>query len=544
MRTSDRELTANCTAFRYLVMERMDGPITDVSRLLLRSHSQSHSGSVPVGEAAAAMLACLQSVHDAGMVYVDVKPDNFMLAPPASAPGGRSGRGGGPPSAAAAVASRVRLVDFGLAERYGDMSSSRHREDAHPGGPLVGTPAYASLNVLGGHTASRRDDCEALFYVVAELCLLVASDAAGGGTRKTDGLLPWSAAGSDEELKRTKSSEVDESRRSKSRLFKALKAAGADGTLAKYLDEVRSMEYADRPDYDALRRLLKKVVVTVGPSAKSASARGGRSAAQKKAPARKPAAKSPRRSARRKKDESDDDDDGSVELVLDENAENYHSPAESPGKRARTSSSRQERAARRSGRSTTSGVASTREVSTQTGSREISTQTGPSFDEMDDVVRLDDSSDDEEAEGMDWESAKPSAAAASSEPDARPASGGAAGSGGGGGSLRLEVISGPRAGASIGLDSDTVYVGRDTSSRAGKSKRDGAGCDIDDPSMGDVHARLAISGGKVSSVRVTALVGGDGTAVNGGPLEKGKSRQAFVGDKLTLGRTVVQIRRG
>ena len=59
------------------------------------------------------------------------------------------------------------------------------------------------------------------------------------------------------------------------------------------------MEYADRPDYDALRRLLKKVVVTVGPSAKSASARGGRSAAQKKAPARKPAAKSPRRSARR-----------------------------------------------------------------------------------------------------------------------------------------------------------------------------------------------------------------------------------------------------
>ena len=508
-------------------MERMGGPITDVSRLLLQSHSKSISAKkaqVAVGEVAAAMLTCLQSVHDAGMVYVDVKPDNFMLA--RAPPSGGGGRRGG---SSAAVASRVRLIDFGLTERYGDMSSSRHREDAYPGGPLVGTPAYASLNVLDGHTASRRDDCEALFYVAAELCLLVASDAGAGGkrvSRKADELLPWSAARSDEELKMTKSSEMDGSRRSRSSLFRALKAAGVDGSLAKYLDEARSLDYAEKPDYDALRRLLKKVVVTVDP----ASAKGGRSAAPKGATARKPAAKSPRRSARRKKDESDDDDGSSVELVLDENAENYR---ESPEKKARTSSSRDERAARRSARST--GVTST---------REISTQTGPSFDEMDDVIRLDDdSSEDDGAEDMDWESTKPSSAAASGD-DARSASSGSAGSSGGGGPLRLEVISGPRAGASIGLDSDTVYVGRDTSSRAGKSRKDGAGCDIDDPSMGAVHARLVVSGGKVSSVRVTALVGGNCTAVNGGPLEKGKSRQAFMGDKLMLGRTVVQIRRG
>lgn len=509
-------------------MERMAAPITDVSRLLLQSHSKSMSAKkaqVAVGEVAAAMLTCLQSVHDAGMVYVDVKPDNFMLAPPS----GGGGRRGGSPSSA--VASRVRLIDFGLTERYGDMSSSRHREDAYPEGPLVGTPAYASLNVLDGHTASRRDDCEALFYVAAELCLLVASEAGAGGKRtskKSDELLPWSAAKSDEELKRTKSSEMDGSRRSRSSLFRALRAAGVDGTLAKYLDETRSLGYSEKPDYDALRRLLKKVVVTVDP----ASAKGGRSAAPNKASARKPAAKSPRRSARRKKDESDDDEDSSVELVLNENAENYR---ESPEKKARTSSSREERASRRSARST-------REISTQTGTREISTQTGPSFDEMNDVIHLD-SSDDGGSEDMDWESTKPSSAAASGC-DAQSASSGSAGSSGGGGSLRLEVISGPRAGASIDLDSDTVYVGNDTSSRAGKSRKDGAGCDIDDPSMGAVHARLAVSGGKVSSVRVTALVGGNGTAVNGGPLEKGKSRQAFVGDKLMLGQTVVQIRRG
>ena len=82
-------------AFRYLVMERMGGPITDVSRLLLQSHSKSISAKkaqVAVGEVAAAMLTCLQSVHDAGMVYVDVKPDNFMLA---RAPPSGAGAGGG-----------------------------------------------------------------------------------------------------------------------------------------------------------------------------------------------------------------------------------------------------------------------------------------------------------------------------------------------------------------------------------------------------------------------------------------------------------------
>ena len=98
------------------------------------------------------------------VVFVDVKPDNFMLG----AAGPRAGR--------------VVIADFGVAEKFVDAKGAHRAEGS--GGP-AGTPDYQSLAVHAGGTPSRRDDCEALGYLLCELVL-------GGAARGAR--LPWQDA--------------------------------------------------------------------------------------------------------------------------------------------------------------------------------------------------------------------------------------------------------------------------------------------------------------------------------------------------------------
>ena len=67
------------------------------------------------------------------------------------------------------------MIDFGLAKKYRDPKSHHHirwRE----GKNLTGTARYASINAHGGGEQSRRDDLEAIAYVLLYLFL---------------GVLPW-----------------------------------------------------------------------------------------------------------------------------------------------------------------------------------------------------------------------------------------------------------------------------------------------------------------------------------------------------------------
>ena len=199
-------------------MERMAAPLSGIVPILLNNSSssaKSASTKIPLGDVATSLFNCIHAMHTQNYLFQDVKPDNFMLANPSS----NNSRG---KKASNNVANRIRLIDFGLVERYSDMSSTSHREDAFPGAPLVGTPTYASLNVMGGHTPSRRDDLEALGYVICEVILLLIQSS-GGSKRKGKGgdedVLPWSQAKSDDELCQIKQQEMDKSKRSKSALF-------------------------------------------------------------------------------------------------------------------------------------------------------------------------------------------------------------------------------------------------------------------------------------------------------------------------------------
>ena len=170
--------------FRYLCMEKMEGPLTDVVPLLVTSASAKKGRSaststtptaIDLGPIATTLISHLEAFHAMRLLFVDVKADNFMLAPEGS--GGtaqkkkKKTKSSALASASELLASRIRLIDFGLVEKYRDLSRGGHREDAHPDAPFVGTPEYASLNVLGGHTPSRRDDLEAVGYVLSDVLI-------------------------------------------------------------------------------------------------------------------------------------------------------------------------------------------------------------------------------------------------------------------------------------------------------------------------------------------------------------------------------------
>jgi len=503
--------TSNYIEYRFLVMERMDKPIDEVVPILLNLHGNKTGVSkVPLGDVAISMVNCIEAMHNNGNLFVDVKTENFMLARSSSS-NAASFKKSSSKKSSSNVGQLVRLIDFGLVERFGDMSTSKHRENLHPDAQLVGTPTYASLNVSSGHTVSRRDDLESVGYIISELILMLITS---GGKKKNENVLPWSRAKSDEEVFRIKSQEMDKSKRSKSKLFTALKSCGADSIMIKYFSVVQSLSYAEKPDYDLYRTLLKKLVVSVesgGAKKKSASAASPKKKAAAKSPAR-------RTSARRK--HQADDEDSDVEMVDEENVENRKKAASgstsSSSKKQKVSVGKESaKAPRRTKRSTTK-------------SRTIGTQTDV------EVINVDDSDDDDD---MDWEKVEASASEESKGASSK-----------GKGILKLDIIEGPHKGEDISIGGecqDTVIVGRDTESSA--TKKDTTKFSISkDSSVSAVHAKFVINTkSSVSSCRVTDMSSSssDGTFINGSCLASGKSKQAFVNDKIKIGESTFQIKK-
>jgi hypothetical protein len=278
--------------------------------------------------------------------------------------------------------------------------------------------------------------------------------------------------------------------------------------MGKYFNEVMDLEYAEKPDYDSLRGHLNKIVVGTTTSAavggKVGATAGAKKAAAspKKPPVAAASKKSPRRNPSRHKKEIERSSDSSVSS--DENVENC--------KKQKVSS------------------------------RTIATQTD------DGMICLDDSSEEEgdDVQEMDWEvlnngndgNVAPVAAAAAAAGGSKSAF------------LKLEVISGSQKGLEVSFGGDypdTVLVGREPSSSTAKALKDSAKLALtQDDSVSSIHAKFVISSKKnLHSVRVTDMSSSfnDETLVNGTRLAAGKSRQAFVGDKITVGRSILQVKR-
>lgn len=92
------------------------------------------------------MITRVECLHKRNFIHRDIKPDNFVM-----------GTGN--------ERNKLFMIDFGLAKKYRDGRTGAHI-DYRENRKLTGTARYCSLNTHMGAEQSRRDDMEALGYVL------------------------------------------------------------------------------------------------------------------------------------------------------------------------------------------------------------------------------------------------------------------------------------------------------------------------------------------------------------------------------------------
>jgi len=230
---------------------------------------------------ATTLITLIEQVHSLKMLVVDIKPENFMLAY-------NSTKKSHP------LHSRLRIIDVALFEKFLDAMTQKHRQDVYPNGPIVGTPVYASLNVLEGHAVSRRDDIEALGYVILEMLLMIHHDASvtsSDGKQEpipVHGLLPWSSGKCDKDILNNKKSIMEgflsttKSSTKKSAAHSLSSSSFLDNlcqygnesaahALREYMALSRQLAYMDSPDYEALKKIVGKIVIHLPKKSATAS---------------------------------------------------------------------------------------------------------------------------------------------------------------------------------------------------------------------------------------------------------------------------------
>ncbi|KAI9323425.1 kinase-like protein [Dichotomocladium elegans] len=203
--------------YNILVMELLGPSLEELLDICERQFSVK-----TVAMVAKRLIRLLQVIHNAGLIYRDVKPDNFLIGRPNTA-----------------TANDLFIIDFGMSKTYRDPKTGAHVSFSERGS-LSGTARYMSLHAHAGEEQSRRDDMESLGYVL--LYLLRGSLPWQGVTAKTD----EEKYGMIEEIKdNTPIAQL---------------CAGFPAEFNIYLHYVRKLKFSEDPDYDFCVGLFDKAL--------------------------------------------------------------------------------------------------------------------------------------------------------------------------------------------------------------------------------------------------------------------------------------------
>eukprot|EP01065_Artemidia_motanka_P042575 TRINITY_DN573_c0_g1_i2.p1 TRINITY_DN573_c0_g1~~TRINITY_DN573_c0_g1_i2.p1 ORF type:complete len:303 (+),score=139.41 TRINITY_DN573_c0_g1_i2:69-977(+) len=170
------------------------------------------------------LISRVEFVHSKNFLHRDIKPDNFLMG-------------------VGAKGHHVYMIDFGLAKKYRDPKSHQHIPYKE-GKNLTGTARYASINTHLGIEQARRDDLEAVGYVLMYFIR---------------GTLPWQ--GLKAQTKKQKYDRISEKKMSTP--VETL-CKGFPAEFSTYLNYTRSLRFEDKPDYQYLRKLFRDLFVREG----------------------------------------------------------------------------------------------------------------------------------------------------------------------------------------------------------------------------------------------------------------------------------------
>ena len=167
------------------------------------------------------MITRLEYIHKKYILHRDIKPDNFTI-----------GRG--------KQSHIIYLIDFGLSKKYRSSKGNHEHIKYSENKRLIGTARYASINALKGCEQGRRDDMEALGYVLMYFLR---------------GNLPWQGLklnrGDDrykkiyETKKKTTAEEL---------------CIGYPKQFCEYIKYTRNLSFEQEPDYNYLKKLIFTVM--------------------------------------------------------------------------------------------------------------------------------------------------------------------------------------------------------------------------------------------------------------------------------------------
>lgn len=164
------------------------------------------------------LITRFQTLHSKNIIYRDVKPENFLL--------GRQGM---------EKENIVHIIDYGLAKEYINPETGTHISFRGQRG-AIGTARYMSVNTHMGKEQSRRDDLEALGYVIIYLMR---------------GSLPWQGLPATDHRERMR--KIGEMKR---RMPVEEICDRCPDEFASYLRYVKHLDFYEAPDYDYLKKLF------------------------------------------------------------------------------------------------------------------------------------------------------------------------------------------------------------------------------------------------------------------------------------------------
>ncbi|MBN3323566.1 VRK1 kinase, partial [Atractosteus spatula] len=209
--------------YRFMVMDRFG---TDLQKIFEENGKQFSRKTVL--QLGLRLLDILEYIHEHEYVHADIKASNLLLS--------------------YKHPSQVYLVDYGLAYRYCPEGNIKdYKED--PKRCHDGTIEFTSIDAHRGAAPSRRGDIEILAYCMIQwLC----------------GRLPWEDNLQDPNYVRDAKLRCREN--ISDFISNCFSTKEKPDEMIKFMEEVKSLGYTDRPPYQKLRVILQAGLKSIGSS--------------------------------------------------------------------------------------------------------------------------------------------------------------------------------------------------------------------------------------------------------------------------------------